>query len=98
MPRITVLMTVYNGMPYLPQAVESVLTQRFDDFQLLVADLYDLYCEQFPAAVADPGMVAELARHYGRLLRHSRKGPLHKLRTALYAGGKVFGYWRKARG
>ena len=38
MPQLTVLMTVYNGMPYLPHAIESVLTQSFNDFELLVVD------------------------------------------------------------
>lgn len=37
-PRVTVLMTVYNGMPYLPQAIESVLRQTFADFELLIID------------------------------------------------------------
>lgn len=37
-PRVTVLMTVYNGLPYLREAVESVLNQTFSDFELLVID------------------------------------------------------------
>ncbi len=37
-PRVTVLMTVYNGLPYLPEALESVLAQTFTDFELLVVD------------------------------------------------------------
>ena len=35
-PRVTVLMAVYNGMTYLRQAVESILTQTFRDFEFLV--------------------------------------------------------------
>ncbi len=35
-PRITVLMTVLNGMPYLPEAVESILAQTLPDLLLLV--------------------------------------------------------------
>jgi len=38
MPRVTVLMAVYNGMPYLREAIESVLSQRFSDFEFLVVD------------------------------------------------------------
>lgn len=38
MPDLTVLMTVYNGMPYLPEAIESVLNQTYADFKLLVVD------------------------------------------------------------
>ena len=37
-PRVTVLMTVYNGLPYLPEAIESVLQQSFTDLELLVVD------------------------------------------------------------
>lgn len=38
MPRVSVLMTVYNGMPYLPAAVESVLEQTFADFEFIVVN------------------------------------------------------------
>ena len=37
-PRVTVLMTVYNGLPYLEQAIESVLDQTFTDFEFLIVD------------------------------------------------------------
>lgn len=37
-PRVTVLMTVYNGLPYLPQAIESVLNQTFHDFEFMIID------------------------------------------------------------
>lgn len=35
-PSLTVLMTVYNGMPYLAEAVRSVLSQDLKDFTFLV--------------------------------------------------------------
>jgi len=35
---VTVLMPVYNAMPYLPQALESVLAQTHGDFTLLALD------------------------------------------------------------
>lgn len=35
-PRITVLMPVYNGLPFLREAVESVLNQTFTDFEFLI--------------------------------------------------------------
>ncbi len=35
-PKITVLMTVYNGGKYLSASIESVLNQRFSDFELLI--------------------------------------------------------------
>jgi Glycosyl transferase family 2 len=35
---VTVLIAVFNGGAYLPDAVGSVLTQTYDDFELLVVD------------------------------------------------------------
>ncbi|SFL47026.1 Glycosyl transferase family 2 [Desulfomicrobium norvegicum] len=38
MPKVSVLMPVYNGEKYIAQAINSVLTQSFRDFELLVFD------------------------------------------------------------
>lgn len=35
-PKLTVLMSVYNGQQYLAQAIESILEQTFDDFEFLI--------------------------------------------------------------
>lgn len=37
-PRVSVLLPVFNGSRYLPEAIESVLAQTTPDFELLVAD------------------------------------------------------------
>jgi glycosyltransferase involved in cell wall biosynthesis len=37
-PRVTVGLPVFNGEAYLEAAIESLLAQDFDDFELLVAD------------------------------------------------------------
>lgn len=37
-PAVTVLMSVYNGMPYLPEAVASILSQTIDAFQFVIVD------------------------------------------------------------
>ena len=37
-PSLTALMTVYNGGRYLRQAVESVLSQTYSDFEFLIVD------------------------------------------------------------
>lgn len=37
-PPVTVLMSVYNGLPYLPEAIDSILQQTFQDFQFLIVD------------------------------------------------------------
>ena len=38
MARVTVAINVYNGMPYLPSALESILNQTFRDFEVLVVN------------------------------------------------------------
>lgn len=38
MPRVTVLMPVYNGANYLNEAIESILNQTFTDFEFLIID------------------------------------------------------------
>jgi glycosyltransferase involved in cell wall biosynthesis len=37
-PPVTVLMSVYNGLPYLPEALDSILEQTFSDFEFLIID------------------------------------------------------------
>ena len=37
-PRVTVLMSVYNGAAFLNEAVESILSQTFSDFEFLIID------------------------------------------------------------
>ena len=37
-PRVSVLLPVRNGMPWLPEAVESVLAQTWTDFELLAIE------------------------------------------------------------
>jgi len=37
-PAVSVLMAVHNGMPYLPEAVESILGQTFGDFEFIIVD------------------------------------------------------------
>ncbi|BAZ09729.1 glycosyl transferase family protein [Calothrix sp. NIES-4071] len=36
MPKVTVLMAVYNGERYLKEAIESILNQTFQDFEFLI--------------------------------------------------------------
>ena len=38
MPRVSVLMPVYNCEPYIGKAIESVLDQTFQDFELIVVN------------------------------------------------------------
>lgn len=38
MPELSILIPVYNGMPFLPIAIESVLAERSVDFEVIVSD------------------------------------------------------------
>lgn len=38
MPRVTVLMTTYNGAAFIARSIDSVLSQTWRDFELLVVD------------------------------------------------------------
>jgi glycosyltransferase involved in cell wall biosynthesis len=38
MPKVTVLMPVYNGEKYLCEAIDSILNQTFTDFEFLIID------------------------------------------------------------
>ena len=37
-PKVSVIMPAFNAGRYVREAIESVLAQRFDSFELLVAD------------------------------------------------------------
>ena len=37
-PRVSVVMPVYNGMPYLPLALDSIFQQTFREFEFIVID------------------------------------------------------------
>ena len=58
MPDVTVLMTVYNGMPYLKKAVDSVLQQTHEDFVFVIVDDGSTDgTSQFLADLDDPRVV-----------------------------------------
>jgi glycosyltransferase involved in cell wall biosynthesis len=38
MPKITILMSVYNGLPFLEDSIQSILNQSFKDFEFLIID------------------------------------------------------------
>lgn len=37
-PRVSVVLPVYNGLPYLHAAISSILSQSFEDFELIIID------------------------------------------------------------
>jgi glycosyltransferase involved in cell wall biosynthesis len=74
-PRLTVVIPVYNGMPFLPKTVESILGQTFQDFRLVIID--DGSTDQsadFLDSLADSRVVV---RH------HKNKGLCHSLNEAI---------------
>ena len=74
-PLVTVLMSAYNDRRYLPEAVDSVLRQSFEDFELLVLDDGSTDgSADYLATVADPRVrVARNERNLG-LTRSLNRG------------------------
>jgi hypothetical protein len=76
-PLISVILPVYNGMPYLPEAVESILAQTFRRFEFLIID--DGSTDDTPrylASLTDPRV---------RLYRLSKAGMVRALNFGLDA-------------
>ncbi|SMF69799.1 glycosyltransferase family 2 protein [Allosphingosinicella indica] len=74
-PRISVAMGAYNAQPYLAEAIESILSQTFGDFEFLIVndgstdgsgDVIDAYAARDPRVRAlhqpNAGLVASLNR------------------------------------
>ena len=61
-PRVSVLMSVYNGERFLKNSVESILGQRFADFEFII--LAENY-QSFQIIAADEGQTAPLAERTG---------------------------------
>jgi len=72
-PAVSVVMAVFNGMPWIEDAVRSVLAQTADDLELVVVDdgSTDATAD-FLAAVGDARLRVERRRHAGltRSLNH----------------------------
>ena len=63
-PRVSVILPVRNGMPYLPMAVESILSQTFGDFELIIVD--------DASTDSTPECLAELTDPRVRVIRNER--------------------------
>ena len=40
MPKISVVMPIYNGEEFLPEAMDSILQQTMGDFEFLIVEEY----------------------------------------------------------
>jgi len=73
-PLVSVLMSVYNGLAYLEQAVESILRQSFDDFEfIIVNDGSTEPVSEFLSRIRDPRIVLVNQENMG-LTRSLNKG------------------------
>ena len=73
--RVSVIMAVYNGGPLLRRAVDSVLAQEFDDFELIVVD--------DGSTDAAPNVLGSIADRRLRLVRRPHAGLTRTLNHAL---------------
>ncbi|MGB3904935.1 MAG: glycosyltransferase [Anaerolineae bacterium] len=68
MPKVSVVMTVYNGQRFLREAIDSILNQTYADFELLVID--DGSIDSTPDILNgydDPRLRAVIQEHMGRV-------------------------------
>lgn len=79
MPRVSIMLTSYNHGPFLAEAIESILNQTFDDFELYILDdcstdnSWDIVQKY---ASRDSRIVAERAEVNGKLGRLRRLLPV----------------------
>ena len=85
MPKVSVIIPTYNRLPMLKEAVESVLSQDFEDFELIVVD-----------DGSTDGTADEITRYGGRvkLLQHKENRGVSAARNSgiLHAKGKYIGF------
>jgi glycosyltransferase involved in cell wall biosynthesis len=85
MPKVSVIIPTYNRLSMVKEAVDSVLEQDFEDFELIVVD-----------DASTDGTVEEIKRYGGRvrLLQHSQNRGVSAARNKgiLHAKGKNIGF------
>ncbi len=76
-PFFSVIMPVYNGMPYLPEAVESILKQSYSNFEFLILnDGSTDQSEEYLKTLKDPRL---------KIIHRPRKGVTCSLNELLRA-------------
>lgn len=82
-PAVSVIMPAYNASRYLPESIESVLAQTFDDFELLIiddgstdntAEIAHHYCQQDKRVklFSQPNQGVSFTRNKGTDLTNSK--------------------------
>lgn len=75
-PRLTVIIPVYNGMPFLPEAVNSILSQTYSDFRLLlINDGSTDSSSEYLASLDDPRV---------EVIQQNNLGLCHSLNQAVF--------------
>lgn len=82
-PPVSVVMSVFNGQAYLPEAIDSIIGQTFRDFEFIIID--DGSTDGTPAILADyAGREKRI-----RLLRQQNRGRVESLNIGIgLAAGK----------
>jgi glycosyltransferase involved in cell wall biosynthesis len=75
-PKLTVIIPVFNGMPFLKEAVESILLQSYKDFDLLVIDdgSTDSRVMEYLNSLSDPRL---------KIKQQNNQGLCHSLNNAI---------------
>lgn len=83
LPRVSIGLPVFNGEKYLPNALESLLSQEYEDFELVISD---------NASTDETGQICENYARRDRRIRYSRNqcniglAPNHNLVFTLSRG------------
>ena len=85
-PRVSIGMPVYNGERYLQQALDSILSQTFADFELIISDNASTDATQ---EICSAYAVKDRRIRYHRSERNVGAGPNHN-RTIELANGEYF--------
>lgn len=80
-PKYSIIIPAYNGVEYLPSCVESIISQDYSDFELIISDdhstdktkEYLKYLSQYPnILIVEPDHSLSMAEHWEWALSHAK--------------------------
>ena len=83
MPEIDILMAAYNGEKYISEQIESILSQTFTDWRLLIRDdgsgdntpaIIEEYAAKYPGKIEvihDDAVCRNATKNFFELLKHA---------------------------